>query len=43
MKKVIQKIIFVGVVVNEGKIIITQRSADEEVYPNLWELPSVKR
>lgn len=43
MKPVIQKIIVAGVVIQDGKILIIQRGADEDVFPNLWELPSGKR
>ena len=38
--KIIQKIVVGGAVFNkEGKLLILQRVADEEVYPNIWELP----
>src|SRR3989338_921087 len=43
MKKIVQKIILAGIVTYQGKILIIQRSADEDVFPNLWELPSGKR
>jgi len=43
-KTVIQKIVVAAAVVNnEGRILILQRSAQEKVFPNLWELPSGKR
>ncbi len=42
-KKIIQKIVLGGVVIKEGKILILQRHKDEDVYPNMWELPSGKR
>jgi 8-oxo-dGTP diphosphatase len=42
-KKIIQKIVLGGVVIKEGKILILQRHKDEDVYPNIWELPSGKR
>ena len=42
-KPIIQKIIVAGAVVKENKVLIIQRSKDEESYPNLWELPSGKR
>lgn len=42
-KKIIQKIVLGGVVVKDGKILILQRHKDEDVYPNMWELPSGKR
>jgi len=43
MKSVVQKIVLAGVVEYQKKILIVQRSADEDVFPNLWELPSGKR
>lgn len=43
MKQIIQKIIVAGIVIRNNKVLIIQRSADEESYPNLWELPSGKR
>jgi 8-oxo-dGTP diphosphatase len=43
MKPIIQKIIVAGIVLKDNKVLIIQRSADEESYPNLWELPSGKR
>jgi len=43
-KKIIQKIVLGGVIVNQdNKILILQRNKDEEVFPNTWELPSGKR
>lgn len=42
-KKIIQKIVLGGVVIKEGKILILQRHKDEDIYPNMWELPSGKR
>ncbi len=43
MKKVVQKIVVAGIIEYRGKILIIQRSADEDVFPNLWEIPSGKR
>ncbi len=41
---IIQKIVVGGAVFNkEGKLLILQRAADEEAYPNLWELPGGSR
>jgi mutator protein MutT len=41
---IIQKIVVGGAVFNkEGKLLILQRVADEEAYPNLWELPGGSR
>jgi len=43
-KKIVQKIVVAGVIINkEGKVLILQRNKDEEVFPNIWELPSGKR
>ncbi len=43
MKPVIQKIIIAGVVIQDEKILIIQRGTDEDIFPNLWEIPSGKR
>jgi mutator protein MutT len=41
---IIQKIVVGGAVFNkEGKLLILQRTADEEAYPNIWELPGGSR
>jgi len=43
-KKVIQRVVVGGVIFNkEGKVLILQRSKDEDVFPEIWELPSGKR
>ncbi len=42
-KKVIQKIVVAGVVIDNGKALILQRNSDEDIFPNMWELPSGKR
>jgi 8-oxo-dGTP diphosphatase len=42
MKKVIQRIVVSGVVVNNGKILIVQR-ASNDTFPDLWEFPGGKR
>lgn len=42
-KKIIQKIVLGGVVIKDGKVLILQRHKNEDVYPNMWELPSGKR
>lgn len=39
----IQKIVVGGVLILNNKVLILQRSHDEEVYPSIWELPSGKR
>lgn len=43
MKKIIQKIILAGVVINDGKILIIQRSQNDDSYPGLWEIPGGKK
>ena len=43
-KTIIQKIVLAGIIFNkQGKALILQRSADEDIYPEMWELPSGKR
>jgi len=42
-KKIVQKVVLGGVVVKDGKVLILQRQKDEDIYPNMWELPSGKR
>lgn len=44
LMNIVQKIVVGGAVFNKvGKLLILQRSADEEAYPNLWELPGGSR
>lgn len=43
MKQIVQKVIAGVAVVNSGKILIVQRVADEDIFPNLWEFPSGKK
>lgn len=42
-KNIVQKIILGGVIAKDNKILILQRHKNEDVYPNIWELPSGKR
>lgn len=43
-KKVVQKIVLAGVIINkDNKILILQRNKNEDIFPNMWELPSGKR
>ena len=43
-KTIIQKIVLAGIVFNkQDKVLLLQRSADEDIYPEMWELPSGKR
>lgn len=43
MKKIIQKIVVGGVCIKNKKVLIIQRSSDEEYFPNYWEIPSGKK
>lgn len=43
MKRVVQKVIAGVALENGGKILIIQRTANEDIFPNLWELPSGKK
>jgi len=42
-KKVIQKVVVGGVIIKDSQILIVQRNKNEDIYPNLWELPSGKK
>lgn len=43
-KPTVQRVVVGGVVFNkEHKLLIIQRSKNEDVYPEMWELPSGKR
>lgn len=40
-KEIVQHVIVGAVIINpKGEVLIIQRSADEDSFPNLWELPS---
>lgn len=43
MKDIVQKVIAAGVVLYDGRILIIQRAKDDDVFPNLWEIPSGKK
>ncbi|MBI4099725.1 NUDIX domain-containing protein [Candidatus Microgenomates bacterium] len=43
MKKIVPRIILAGIVFLDGKILIIQRSKEDDVFPELWEVPSGKR
>jgi 8-oxo-dGTP diphosphatase len=43
MKQINQKVVVGGVIINENKVLIVQRSSNEEAYPDLWEVPSGKK
>jgi len=42
-KTIIQKVVLGAVIFYKDKVLIIQRSANEDVLPNLWELPSGKK
>lgn len=42
-KQIVQKIIAGAAIIHDDKLLIIQRSSNEEIYPNLWELPSGKK
>ena len=43
-KKIVQKIVVAGVIVNKGgRVLILQHNKNEDIFPNMWELPSGKR
>ena len=43
-RNVVQRVVVGAVIINnEGKILVLQRSSDEDIFPNLWELPSGKK
>ena len=43
MKAIVQKVIAGTAIVDNDKVLIIQRSADEDIFPNLWEFPSGKK
>lgn len=43
MKQIVQKVIAGIAIVHDGKVLIIQRAADEDMFPNLWEFPSGKK
>ena len=43
MKQINQRVVVGGVRIKENKVLIVQRSSDEEAYPDLWEVPSGKK
>jgi 8-oxo-dGTP diphosphatase len=42
-KNIVQKVVVGGVIFNDNKVLIVQRNSNEDVFPNLWELPSGKK
>jgi len=43
MKQIVQKVIAGSAVIYNGKCLIVQRAPDDDILPNLWELPSGKK
>lgn len=42
-KIIIQKVVLAAVILKKNKVLILQRSKEEDVFPNMWELPSGKK
>lgn len=42
-KKIVQKVVLAAVIMKNKKVLILQRSSNEEIFPNMWELPSGKK
>ena len=42
-KKIVQKVVLAAVIMKNKKVLILQRNKDEEIFPNMWELPSGKK
>ena len=42
-KKVIQRVVVGGLIFKGGKLLLLQRSDDEDVFPSQWEIPSGKK
>lgn len=38
----VQRVVVAAILINHGRALILKRSPDEDVYPNMWELPSGK-
>jgi 8-oxo-dGTP diphosphatase len=43
MKPVVQKVIVGGIIIADKKVLIIKRSADDDAFPGLWEIPSGKK
>lgn len=41
--KLIQRIILAGIIIHDDKVLLLQRNHNEDVYPDMWELPSGKK
>lgn len=42
-KKIITKVVLGAVIINNNKVLILQRNKNEDIFPNMWELPSGKK
>ncbi len=42
-KPIIQKVVLGAVIIKNDKVLILQRNKDEDIFPNMWELPSGKK
>lgn len=42
-KSIIQKVVLAAVIIKNNRTLILQRSKDEDIFPNMWELPSGKK
>jgi hypothetical protein len=42
-KPSIQKVVLAAVIIKNDKVLILQRHKDENIFPNMWELPSRKK
>jgi 8-oxo-dGTP diphosphatase len=42
-KPIIQKVVLAAVIIKDGKVFILQRNKNEDIFPNMWELPSGKK
>ncbi|BDQ04945.1 MAG: hypothetical protein KatS3mg084_0463 [Candidatus Dojkabacteria bacterium] len=42
-KPIIQKVVLAAVIIKNDKVLILQRHKDENIFPNMWELPSGKK
>jgi len=42
-KPIIQKVVLAAVIIKNNKALILQRNKDEDIFPNMWELPSGKK
>lgn len=41
--RVTQRVVLAGIVIHDDKVLLLKRSADEDVLPGQWELPSGKK